>query len=48
MGFLDKTRVKSENIKMELAIPQDRVDIYLSFSERIIPSTICVPKVMLN
>ena len=36
MGFHDKTRIKSENEKMELAIPLDRVDVYLSFSERII------------
>ena len=36
VGFHDKTRLKSENKKMELAIPLDRVDVYLSFSERII------------
>ena len=35
MGFHDKTRLKLENKKMELAIPLDRVDVYLSFSERI-------------
>ena len=36
MGFHDKTRLKLENKKMELAIPLDRVDVNLSFSERII------------
>ena len=30
VGFHDKTRLKSENKKMELAIPLDRVDVYLS------------------
>ena len=36
MGFHDKTRLKSKNYKMKLAIPLDRVDIYLSLGERII------------
>ena len=36
MSFHDKIRLKSENLKMELAIPQDRVDVYLAFSERIV------------
>ena len=35
-GLPNKTRLKSENMKMELAIPLDRVDVNLSFSERII------------
>ena len=36
MGFHDKTRLKSENKKMELAIPLAGVDVNISFSERII------------
>ena len=35
MGFHDKTRLKSKNYKMKLAIPLDRVDIYLSSLIRI-------------
>ena len=47
MGFHDKTRLKSENKKMELAIPLDRADVYLSFSERIIHLTHGYPKLCL-
>ena len=41
MGFHDKTRLKSENKKMELALPLNKEDVYLSFSERIV----CLPHV---
>ena len=44
VGFHDKTRLKSENKKMEIAIPLDRVDVYLSFSERIIHLPHVYPK----
>ena len=47
MGFHDKTRLKSENEKMELAIPLDRVNVYLSFSERIIHLPQTYPKLYL-
>ena len=47
MGFHDKTRLKSENKKMELVIPLDRVDVYLSFSERIIHLPHVYPKLYL-
>ena len=44
VGFHNKTRLKSENKKMELAIPLDRV----TFSERIIHLPHVYIKVMLN
>ena len=47
VGFHDKIRLKSENKKMELAIPLDRVDVYLSFSERIIDFPHVYPKLCL-
>ena len=46
-GFHDKTRLKSANKKMELAIPMDRVDVYLSLSERIIHLPHVYPKLCL-
>ena len=47
MGFHDKTRLKSENKKMELAITLDRVDFNLSLSERIIHLPHVYPKLCL-
>ena len=47
MGFHDKTRLKSENNQMEFAIFLDRVDVYLSFSERIIHLPHVYPKLCL-
>ena len=44
MGFHDKTRLKSENKKMELAIPLDRVNVYLSLSKTIIHLPHVYPK----
>ena len=39
MGFHDKTRLKAENKKMVLAIPLDRVDVYLS--QKFVGATTC-------
>ena len=47
VGFHYKTRLKSENKKMELAISMDRVDVYLSFSVRIIHLPHVYPKLCL-
>ena len=47
MGFHDKTRHKSENKKMELAIPLDILHVYLLFSERIIHLPHVYPKLCL-
>ena len=47
VGFHDRTRLKSENKKMELAITLERVDVYLSFSERIIHLPHVYPKLCL-
>ena len=47
MGFHDKTRLKSENKKMELVLSLDRVNVSLSFSEKIGFSTTTVSKVTL-
>ena len=47
MGFHDKTRLKSENKKMELVIPLNSVYVYLSFSERIIHLPHVYPKLCL-
>ena len=47
VGFHDKTRLKLENKKMELAIPLDRVDFYFSLSERIIHLPHVYPKLCL-
>ena len=44
MGFHDKTRLKSENKIMELAIP---LDVNLSFSETIIYLPHVYPKLCL-
>ena len=44
---MTKLGFKSENKKMELAIPLDRVDVYLSFSERIIHLPHVYPKLRL-
>ena len=47
MGFHNKTRLKSENKKMGLAIPLDRVDVYLSFGKIIIHLPHVYPKLCL-
>ena len=44
MGFHDKTKLKSENRKIESAIPLDRVEVYFSFTERIIHLPHVYPK----
>ena len=43
-GFPRQNQAKVVNKKMELAIPLDRVDVYLSFSERIIHLPHVYPK----